>query len=391
MNDCSHKTKSISTARSYRAKQPNAKRVIQEYLDSAEITINGSNPWDIQVHNEAFYPLVLQKRDLGLGESYMAKWWDAGSLDSFFAKILSADLDKKVTGSFLTNLHYLYYKLFNQQSPQKSLQVGKKHYDIGNDLFEIMLDSKLNYSCGYWPNAESLEQAQMDKLHLTCQKLNLAPKMKLLDIGCGWGALSAYASENYGVSVDGITISKNQLEFAKSRYPNLPINFAFQDYRDIKGQYDRIVSIGMFEHVGYKNYKTYMNIIHRSLSEHGIFLLHTIGTLKHNVATNPWIAKYIFPNGQLPTMQQIVNASQNLFVMEDWHNFGADYDKTLMSWCHNFEKHWDSLKDKYDETFYRMWRYYLLSCAGAFRSRKIHLWQIVFSKNGIIGGFQAPR
>ena len=171
----------------------------------------------------------------------------------------------------------------------------------------------------------------------------------------------------------------------------MPIDIRLQDYRDINEKFDRVVSVGMFEHVGHANYKTFMQTVHRALSEDGLFLLHTIGVNEYSPMANEWIVKYIFPNGALPTISQIAKPTEKLFVMEDWHNFGVYYDNTLMAWCQNFINHWEQLKTKYDERFYRMWTYYLLACAGGFRSRSIGLWQVVFSKNGVAGGYFAPR
>jgi cyclopropane-fatty-acyl-phospholipid synthase len=269
--------------------------------------------------------------------------------------------------------------------------VGFKHYDLGNRLFEAMLDSRMNYTCGYWKNAKNLDEAQLHKLELTCQKLLLKPGMRMLDIGCGFGALAKYAAENYGVKVVGVTISKEQRDYAQQNCAGLPVEIRFQDYRDVNEKFDRIASLGMFEHVGHLNYRTYMNVANKCLSDDGIFLLHTIGSKVSSVASDEWISKYIFPNGMLPSIPQIGNAAEGLFVMEDWHNFGADYDKTLMAWYANFNHHWDQLKSYYDERFYRMWKYYLLSCAGLFRARYTQLWQIVFTKQGILGGYQSPR
>ena len=272
------------------------------------------------------------------------------------------------------------------------MEVGVKHYDLGNDLFIRMLDKNMNYTCGYWRNATNLNEAQLNKLELTCRKLMLKPNMRILDIGCGFGAFAKYAATNYGVKVIGVTISKEQCEYAKQNCSGLPVEIRFQDYRDITNEkFDRIVSLGMFEHVGHRNYRTYMEIVRNCLNDDGLFLLHTIGNNLSTVYGDEWLNKYIFPNGMLPSIAQIANASESLFVMEDWHNFGAYYDKTLLAWFENFNDNWDQLKDHYDERFYRMWSYYLLSCAGMFRARRTQLWQIVFSKLGVRGGYQAPR
>ncbi len=167
----------------------------------------------------------------------------------------------------------------------------------------------------------------------------------------------------------------------------MDVSIELKDYRELKGQYDCIVSVGMFEHVGYKNYKNFMKVVHRCLKEDGLFLLHTIGRNYSGRATEPWINKYIFPNGMTPSAQQISAAIEGLFVVEDWHNFGQDYDATLMSWNKNFQSNFDQLKDLYDDRFKRMWEYYLLMCAGTFRARRNQLWQLVMSKRGIKGGY----
>lgn len=368
-----------------------AKSLVNNLLQIANINVNGQTPWDIQIYNDQFYSRVLHDADLGLGESYMDGWWDCQRIDLFISKLINANLESKIQINLKFALKLFLSKLFNLQTKRRSLQVGRQHYDIGNDLFQIMLDNNLNYTCGYWKTADNLEQAQLDKLELTCRKLCLKPNMKLLDIGCGWGALAKYAAENYGVTVVGITISQQQYELAKYRCKDLPIEIRFQDYRDLNEKFDRIVSLGMFEHVGYKNYLEYMKIVHRCLGDDGLFLLHTIGSNESSTKATPWISKYIFPNGMTPSIMQIGKASEKLFVMEDWHNFGSDYYKTLIAWHENFNQGWNQIKSKYSERFFRMWNYYLLSCAGAFDARMLQLWQIVFSKKGVPGGYSAPR
>lgn len=367
-----------------------AKSIVQELLDSANITINGNKPDDIQVHNEQFYKRTLNDGPLGLGESYMEGWWDCFRVDQFIEKLLYANLDNKIKKSKRLLFKIAIYKLINLQTRKRALVVGEQHYDLGLSLFQSMLDSRMNYTCGYWKNAADLETAQLAKLELTCQKLLIKPGMRLLDVGCGFGAFAKYAAMNFGAEVVGITISKEQYHFAKKNTAGLPVEIRFQDYRDVHETFDRIVSLGMFEHVGHLNYLSYMQVIHRCLIDDGIFLLHTIGDNVTEVP-NEWITKYIFPHGMLPSIALIGKAIEGLFVMEDWHNFGVDYDKTLMAWQQNFERNWDTLKVNFNERFYRMWNYYLLSCAGGFRSRGMQLWQIVLSKKGLAGGYQAPR
>ncbi len=368
-----------------------AKSFIAKLLNSVGITINGKEPWDIQVHDENFYSRILNDGALGLGESYMDEWWDCKELDTFFYKILRAGLDEQIKIPARFKFKILLSKLFNFQSRQRAGQVARQHYDLGNDLYSTMLDKRMIYSCGYWKNAQTLDEAQEAKLDLICQKLQLKPGLRLLDVGCGWGGLAKYAAEKYGVTVVGVTISKEQYEYAKQYCAGLPIEIRLKDYRDINEKFDRIVSVGMFEHVGHKNYSVFMQTIKRALKDDGIFLLHTIGVNEYYPMANEWINTYIFPNGALPTIAQIGKSVEKIFVMEDWHNFGACYDKTLLAWYQQFIHGWDKLKEKYDHRFYRMWTFYLLSCAGCFRARSTELWQIVFSNKGIIGGYLAPR
>lgn len=280
--------------------------------------------------------------------------------------------------------------LGNPQRPSKAFEVGEKHYDIGNDLYEAMLDSRMTYTCGYWKDAHNLEEAQEAKLDLVCKKLGLKPGHRILDVGCGWGSFLKYASERYGVRGVGITVSKEQAALARERCKGLPIEIRLQDYRDTEGTYDHIASLGMFEHVGPKNYRAYFSKIKTLLKDGGLFLLHTIGS-DITAPVDPWIEKYIFPNSQIPSLRQVADALEGLFIMEDWHNFGADYDTTLMAWFSRFDAHWEEFKHRYDERFYRMWKYYLLVSAASFRARKNQLWQIVLSPQGVPGGYTSIR
>lgn len=367
------------------------KLLVEKLLAEAGIKINGSAVWDIQVLNESLYDHVLRGGSLALGEAYMDGWWDAMELDQFFYKILAADLDKRVRGDWNILFGLAWNYILNPGRKSKAFEIGKRHYDIGNDLYRIMLDKRLTYTCGYWKNVENLDDAQEAKLDLVCRKIGLKHGQKVLDIGSGWGSFIGYAAEKYGANALGITVSKEQKELADELYKNLPVETRFQDYRNINEKFDHIVSLGMFEHVGVRNYHTFMKVVHNALKNDGIFLLHTIGCNKSGQVGDPWFDKYIFPGGKLPSIKQIAKSSEGLFVMEDWQNFGTDYDKTLMAWHKNFEDNWDKIKSNYDERFYRMWRYYLLISAGSFRARKNQLWQIVLSKNGVPGGYQSQR
>jgi len=368
-----------------------AKEIIEQILGPAGIKINGANPWDIQVHNEEFYERVLADTGLGLGESYMDQWWDCDQLDVLFDKLLSAEIGSKVKIPLHEKLHILWGKFLNLQKKKDSKEVIDKHYNLGNDLYKVMLDQRMNYSCGYWKNANTLDEAQEAKLDLICQKLQLQPGMSLLDIGCGWGGLVRFAAEKYGVHAKGVTLSEEQYDYAKEYCKGFDVDVQLQDYRDLDEKFDRVVSVGMFEHVGHKNYRQYMEIVHRCLDDHSLFLLQTIGNNETAYATNVWIDKYIFPNGVLPSIAQLGKSIEKLFVMEDWQNFGPYYDQTLMAWHQNFTRNWESIKADYDQRFYRMWVYYLLSSAGNFRARAIELWQVVLSRKGLRTVYISPR
>ncbi|CDG21233.1 Cyclopropane-fatty-acyl-phospholipid synthase [Xenorhabdus poinarii G6] len=366
-------------------------RIAYELLQEADIEINGSRPFDISIKNPNFYKRVLKEGSLGLGESYMDGWWECDRLDIFFYKILRADLEHRIPQNARDIFRIIISRMFNLQSPKRAWIVGKEHYNLGNDLFTRMLDPHMQYSCGYWKEANTLEEAQSHKLRLICEKLQLSPGMTLLDIGCGWGGLAAYAAKNYGVSVTGVTISAEQQKYAQEHCKDLDVKIILEDYRDLNLQFDRIVSVGMFEHVGPKNYDHYFNIVKKNLTPDGLFLLHTIGSNIDKLGADAWISKYIFPNGCLPSIPKIAKATNGKFIMEDWHNFGADYDRTLMVWYERFIATWPEIKDNYSPRFKRMFSYYLNACAGAFRARDIQLWQIVFSPRGIEKGLRVPR
>ena len=367
---------------------------IENLLAPADIKINGDRPWDIQIHNEALYRRVLLHGSIGFGEAYMDGWWDCKEIDEMIRRVFAIDILKHIkpwnaVGTLLLML------TSNRQSKQRAFQVGEEHYDAGNDLYERMLDKNMTYTCGYWKDTNNLDDAQIAKYELACKKIGLKTGDTVLDIGCGWGSFAKFATERCGAKVVGLTVSKEQVVLGKKRCAGLDVVFHLQDYRDFDAstvlgagkKFDHIVSFGMFEHVGYKNYRVYMEMVHKNLKDDGLFLLHTIGGNKTVYSGDPWMDKYIFKNGMIPSVAQIGKSVEKLFVMEDWHNFGADYDKILMAWHTNFVSHWDEIKDQYNDRFKRMWDFYLLSCAGSFRSRYIQLWQVVLSKHGVKGGY----
>jgi cyclopropane-fatty-acyl-phospholipid synthase len=361
-----------------------------ELLQMAGVQINGPASTDIRVHDEQLYARVFAHGSLGLGEAYMDGWWDADDLPGLFTRILSSHLDEHLK-TLDTLIAHLKARFINMQRGQHAFEIGKVHYDRGNDLFKAMLGKRMVYSCGYWANATNLDDAQEAKLDLVCRKLQLKPGMRVLDIGCGWGETLKFAAERYGIEGVGITVSQAQAEFARELCQGLPIDIRLQDYRELDEPFDAIMSIGMFEHVGSKNYRDYFEVNRRCLKDEGLSLLHCIGTNHAPGQPDPWIEKYIFPNSMIPAASQVAAALEGLFVVEDWHNFGADYDLTLRAWRANFDAAWPALSSQYDERFRRMWHFYLAVSAAVFRSRRDQLWQLTLSPHGVPGGYRVPR
>ncbi len=368
-------------------------RRVERVLADADVRIGGTRPWDLRVHDPHFYARVLAQGSLGLGEAYMDGGWDADSLDGLLFRLLSARIDRRVRGvrDLADGLRAWFVNL---QRRTRSFEVGRRHYDLGNDLYHAMLGARMVYSCGYWREAQTLDAAQEAKLDLICRKLQLRPGLRLLDIGCGWGELLKFAAERYGVAGVGITVSQRQAEYARELCAGLPVEIRLQDYRDVHERFDRIASVGMFEHVGAKNYARFFDVARRCLADdgpdQGLFLLHTIASNVSVTHTDPWIDRYIFPNSMLPSAAQMARGCEGRFVLEDWHGFGPDYDRTLQAWRGNVEAAWPSLPD-YDERFRRMWRFYLSASMALFRARRAQLWQLVLSPHGIPGGYEAVR
>ncbi len=370
-------SKQVQTTKSFQHK---TEKWLNSKIKESGINLNGNSNCDPKIYNFKFYSRVIRDGSLGLGESYVDGWWDCKNLDEMICKLLISNMEDKVKGKFIHIKNNLLARIINMQSINRAFEVAHKHYDVGNELYENMLDETMSYSCGYWKNSNNLLEAQNAKLDLVCKKLQLKDNEDILEIGCGWGSFAHFATKNYNVKVKGVTVSSEQKKFIEQRYPNEPIDVQLMDYRDISGIYDKVVSIGMFEHVGEKNYDIYFKTAFEHMKDDGIFVLHTIGSDLPKIGTDAWIHKYIFPNGQIPSISQISKSCEEYFVIEDIHNFGLDYDKTLMAWFENFDKVWPKLKKDYDDRFYRMWTYYLKSCAGAFRSRKLQLFQVVLRK-----------
>jgi cyclopropane-fatty-acyl-phospholipid synthase len=364
-----------------------AQDLFVELLARADIQVGGNRPWDIQVHDERIWTRLLRDGTLGAGESYVDGWWDTPALDQFIDHILRARFDESLRENWTLVAQAVRARVLNLQSITRSFDNGQHHYDIGNDLYEAMLGGRLLYTCAYWRDATTLDEAQDAKLDLVCRKVGLRAGMRVLDLGCGWAGFAAFAAERYGVTVTGYTVSQEQVRWAKDHYPQLPIDIRLDDYRKATGTFDAVVSIGLMEHVGWKNYRGYMQLVDRLLAPGGVAFVHTIAGNIPRSHIEPWFDKYIFPNAVLPTLARLASAMEGILIPEDVHNIGEDYDRTLMAWWHNFDAAWPTLRARYGETFYRRWKYYLLSCVGAFRSRSQQLFQIVMTRPGT----PAPR
>ncbi len=367
-----------------------SEQTVRDLAALADIRIGGNRPWDIRVNDPRLYSRVLSHGTLGLGESYMDGWWDCVRLDEFFFRAMRSGLHKKISFNFPLVVEALKSKMLNLQTKRGARTVAEEHYNLGNNLFRAFLDPWMQYSCGYFRGTDDLNEAQERKLNLIAQKLQITSSDRVLDIGCGWGGLARFLAERFGCHVTGVNISQEQILFAQEWCRGFPVEIVDADYRDIRGSFTKIVSVGMFEHVGPKNYRTFMDVVYRCLDDEGLFLLHTIGQ-NAGAAPDPWLEHYIFPHSVLPCAAQIMSEVEDGFVMEDWHNFGADYDRTLLAWHRNFRANWPLIQSAHDERFRRMWEYYLLSCAAAFRARWTQLWQIVLSKNGLVGGYRSVR
>lgn len=363
-----------------------AERLVRGLLEHAGVEVGGPAPHDLVVHDRRFYGRVARDGPLGLGESYMDGWWDCPAIDQLITRLHRANLPEQVRKNRRYRAAALKARLFNLQSPARAFEVGERHYDVGNDLYRAMLDRRMLYTCAYWRDARTLDEAQEAKLDLVCRKLELEPGMKVLDLGCGWGGFARYAAERYGVSVTGYTVSKDQVALGRELCAGLSVELRLEDYRRASGSYDRVVSIGIMEHVGYKNHRTYMQVVDRCLAADGISLVHTIGAPVSENAADPWTQKFIFPNGQVPSVAQLARAMEGLFLFDDLHTLGAHYDPTLIAWHRNFERAWPELRDGYGERFGRMWTYYLLMSAAAFRARYLDLFQIVMTRRSRAAG-----
>lgn len=359
------------------------KQVKEIISNTTKITINQKSSLNISVANSDFYRKVINKGELGLAESFMDGDW---TTDNLYGVLLELQKNRdKISKHIKSNmfqilLFKIYYCIFRTNTRDTVKNNVSHHYDIGNDLYRKQLGRTMQYTCAYYHKSKmTLNQAQDAKMKLIAKKLDLQPGMSVLDIGCGFGALAYYLVKRYSVKVLGVTLSEEQIKYANKYYKHPNLTIKYKDYRDVTGKFDRVYSIGMFEQVGKDNYSVYFDKCYELLKTNGIMLLHTISK---NYRENPrynFITQYIFPEGELPHISDLSGKFlDNKWHLEDLHNFGQSYNKTLLDWHKNL----DNFKElpNYSPRFQRMWKYYLLGCSAAFKVRMISLWQIVYTK-----------
>ena len=378
----------------------NAEKFVRDLFSQVEIEVNGSNPWDPQVHNPAAYNMMVSRGSVGLGETYMHGYWDCEQLDQFFARVTSVDLRKLIPVNFPTVSLAVGAYLKNRQLPKAAWEVGRMHYDLPDEVWEATLDSAMTGSCAYYRNpTDTLEEAQLNKCRMTLDKVGLKSGHSLLDIGVGWAAFSGLAAQEYGAHPIGITVSEGQKAYIHKRYGEaIDVRVNPWQETELREPVDCIVSAEMFEHVGSDNYRSFFEFCRRSIKEDGLMNLHTIVRHTPSKHIDPWMDKYIYPGGCIPTLGQITTAVHGLFHVVDVHDIGGHYPATLRAWMDNFRRNWDSVKSLGSarlgmdpEVFCRMWLYHYMASAGGFMSSRISVHQIVLSPNGVPGRYQSIR
>ena len=355
-------------------------------LKGKEYRIGDGNPaFTVIFHKEIPLTALTTSTSLALGEAYMDGDLEIegdlyNALDHFLGQM----------GKFSTDESALKKLIFSSTGKKNQEKEVQSHYDIGNDFYKLWLDETMSYSCGYFLHEDdSLYQAQVNKVDYILKKLHLSQGMSLLDIGCGWGFLLIEAAKKYGVHGMGITLSREQYEAFNRRIKeqNLGdlLEVALMDYRDLPKMnrtFDRVVSVGMAEHVGRRNYQLFMDCAKKVLKPGGLFLLHFISALKEH-AGDPWIKKYIFPGGVIPSLREMLScAAEDDFHTLDAENLRLHYNRTLLCWDKNYREHMDQIREMFDVRFVRMWDLYLAACAATFHNGIIDLHQVLFS-NGI--------
>jgi len=364
--------------------------LFESLLDGTGVQIGGGQPWDITVNRDRLYRRAL-RGSLGIGEAYIDGDWDCRALDELFRRVLSASKPKSPLIRSARALKVLQSRLTNLQTRRRSRAVAEQHYDLDHRMYALFLGPWNQYTCCFFDGTDDLEQAEVIKLEMLCDKLELRPGDRLLDIGCGWGGFAKYAAATRGCEVTGISLSTEQIRYAREYTQGLPVTIEKLDYRDLPDSglphFDKISIVGMLEHVGYRNYGALMRVVHEMLKPDGLFLLHTIGNCERTTVVDPWMEKYIFRNSMAPSMDQLAAATEGCFVVEDWENYGHHYVPTLQAWYERFNANWEQIRAlktarAFDERFRRMWNYYLMSSKAAFELEHLYLWQLVMTRRG---------
>ncbi len=355
-----------------------------------------NNPITVKLLKENLKWKLILDPELEFPEAYMRNeiLIQNGSLEEFLMSLVeNLGREEITTASYLSKrIYQLVRFISNFNLPGKARKNVEHHYDIGGDkgekLYDIFLDTKhRQYSCAYWKeNTKTLEEAQQNKIDHIIKKLNIKSGQKILEVGCGWGGMAFEIARQKGCEVKGISLSKNQINYCKNKAKELKldnqVSFELADYREVKGEYDRIYSVGMFEHVGKKFYNVFFKSINKLLKNDGMFLLHTIGVVDKPTPPNKFINKYIFPGGICPSLSQIVKPIEKTgLIVADTETLIRHYDKTLLSWLNRFMAKKHLVKDMFDEKFVKMWSFYLASCAAAFRYRDLAVFQLQIVKN----------
>jgi cyclopropane-fatty-acyl-phospholipid synthase len=356
---------------------------VRRALAAADIEIDGHRPWDIRVNDPAFYLRMMPNPAFQIGQTYMDGMWDCDAIDEMVFKLIASRVYAQHEKGGVFHLRNALARVRNMQSRARAGEVALAHYDLDLDLYRGMLDETLTYTCAYWdaPGA-TLADAQRAKLRLICDKLELKPGQTLLDIGCGFGGLAAFAAEHYGVKTLGVTNSQQHCTVARTLYPHLEL--ALMDYRELPAlgrRFDAVASVEMIEAVGPKNFTTYFDVVSQCLAPRGAFLLQSFISPASRFVCNEWFDRYIFPNGVVPSFPQLHAASAMTFgAPTDVHELGLHYPSTLLAWDRNLRATWPRLRSRNDERFRRMWHFYLTSLAGVFRAEDLRLCQVLYRK-----------
>lgn len=369
------------------AKIPTVTRLLLEpLLARAGVKVDGKEPWDIQVADQRFFRTVLTQGSLGLGEAYLRGWWTCNDLEELSYRLIRSGLYK--TSLLLPQpvLANLLHATINQQSKEKSLRVAVQHYSLGNDVFLDFLGRHHLYSCGYFKDTDDLDVAQRQKLEKVCRLLDLRPGDRVLDVGGGWGEFARYAATQHGCEVTSINIADEQIKFAREYCKDASVEIRRCDYRDVTGRFDKIVVMAMLTHVGYKNYRGFMEVMDRCLEPGGLMLVESVGGHKSRKDCEPWINRYIFPGGVVPSLEQFDRAVAGLFARKALDEFGSSYVHTLRAWHRNFVQAWPAHRSRYDDRMRLMFEYFFLTVAGAFRAGYLLHWHLLFQKGEQVAG-----